>query len=80
MKKMVACVTYNWSNVKDENYRLRLREAIGDWEWMDNGHVSLSETTSSNAYVMCYDTWPSGYPDKAYGATASSGFTNQTYL
>ena len=78
MKKMVACITYNWSNVHDENYRLRLRDAIGDWEWMDNGHVSLSETSSSNAYVMCYDTWPSSLPLNVYGATNATGYANQT--
>lgn len=46
MKIMVACITYDWSNVKDNNYKLRLRDAIGDWEWMDDGHVSLKEKTS----------------------------------
>lgn len=57
---MVACMTYNWSNVKDEIYRQRFRDAIGDWEWMDNGHVSLSEVSSaSNAYLIAYDSWAS---------------------
>ena len=58
MKKMVACITYNWSNVTNENLRLRLRDAIGDWEWLDNGHVSLSEVSSaSDAYLVASDAW-----------------------
>lgn len=78
MKKMVACMTYNWSNVKDEIYRQRLRDAIGDWEWMDNGHVSLSEVSSaSNAYLIAYDSWASHLSTTALGVNEATLTKNQ---
>ena len=72
MKKMVACITYNWSNVTNENLRLRLRDAIGDWEWLDNGHVSLSEVSSaSDAYLVASDAWNTSLSSNVSGVTNS---------
>lgn len=71
MRHTVAYITYNMSAVKNTNYRTNLVNAIGDWEWADDGYVSLNEVSAPYfSYIDFSDTWMSGFPERVFGLTA----------
>lgn len=74
MRLTVAEITYDMTQVININYRNQLSYAINDWEWYDNGHVSLRSTPGlANVYATFYDSYPSSFHKDSVAATS---FTN----
>lgn len=75
MKIVVANIVYDLSFVLNSNCRQQLRYAINDWEWEDNGHVSLQEVNGiALPYVFFSDTMPAGYPDSVLAVTIKTNY------
>ena len=80
MKHMVAYISYNVSNIKDSNIRDRLSNAVTDWEYMDDGYVSLPlVSTPDKAYIECSDQWSPLFPEDASGITVSSNLESTIF-
>lgn len=60
MNKHVVRLRVNITNVTNSVYNRKLRDAINDWENLDNGYCDIQVTTSSSK-IMVYDTYPSTY-------------------
>lgn len=71
MNKHVVRLRVNITNVTNSVYNRKLRDAINDWEYLDDGYCDIQVTTSSSK-IMVYDTFPSTYNQNAYATTTST--------
>lgn len=72
MNKHIVRLRVNINNVFNSVYNRKLRDAINDWEVLDDGYCDIQVTTASNSKIMVYDTYPSTYNQNAYAVTTST--------
>lgn len=70
MNKHVVRIKVNMTNVTNEVYNRKLRDAMNDWEWLDNGYCHM-ETTTTDTTLMVYDSYPSTQNQTAFAVTVS---------